>query len=101
MDKKLTGIPASPGIAVGTVHLLRWEVPDVPQHIIPDDAIPREIARFHEARERAKERLALAPRPRRAHRRSQEAAIFDVNGDPRRPRADRRVRGAYLAESFG
>ena len=58
MDKKLTGIPASPGIAVGTVHLLRWEVPDVPQHIIPDDAIPREIARLHEARARAKDRLA-------------------------------------------
>ncbi len=78
MDKKLTGIPASPGIAVGTVHLLRWEVPDVPQHIIPDDAIPREIARFHVARERAKERLAsLRDRVERTAG-AQEAAIFDV-----------------------
>jgi phosphotransferase system enzyme I (PtsI) len=78
VDKRLTGIPASPGIAVGTVHLLRWEVPDVPQHIIPDDAIPREIARFHVARERAKERLAsLRDRVERTAG-AQEAAIFDV-----------------------
>jgi len=78
VDKKLTGIPASPGIAVGTVHLLRWEVPDVPQHIIPDDAIPREIARFHEARARAKDRLALIRDRIERTAGAQEAAIFDV-----------------------
>ena len=78
MDKKLTGIPASPGIAVGTVHLLRWEVPDVPQRIIPDDAIPREIARFHGARAHAKERLvSMRDRVERTAG-PQEAAIFDV-----------------------
>jgi phosphotransferase system enzyme I (PtsI) len=50
----------------------------VPQHIIPDDAIPREIARFHVARERAKERLAsLRDRVERTAG-AQEAAIFDV-----------------------
>ena len=32
--------PRHHGIAVGPVHLLRWEVPEVPQHIIPDDAVP-------------------------------------------------------------
>ncbi len=78
MDKKLTGIPASPGIAVGTVHLLRWEVPDVPQHIIPDDAIPREIARFHEARSLAKDRLAAIRDRVERTAGPQEAAIFDV-----------------------
>jgi phosphoenolpyruvate-protein phosphotransferase (PTS system enzyme I) len=78
VDKKLTGIPASPGIAVGTVHLLRWEVPDVPQHIIPDDAIPREIARFHEARSLAKDRLAAIRDRVERTAGSQEAAIFDV-----------------------
>jgi phosphotransferase system enzyme I (PtsI) len=78
VDKKLTGIPASPGIAVGTVHLLRWEVPDVPQRIIPDDQIPREITRLHEARERAKDRLAsIRDRVERTAG-AQEAAIFDV-----------------------
>ncbi len=78
MDRKLTGIPASPGIAVGTVHLLRWEVPDVPQRIIADDAIPREIARLHEAREKAKERLAVIRERVERTAGPQEAAIFDV-----------------------
>jgi phosphotransferase system enzyme I (PtsI) len=78
VDRRLTGIPASPGIAVGTVHLLRWEVPEVPQRIIPDDAIPRELERLHDARARAKERLAsLRDRVERTAG-AQEAAIFDV-----------------------
>jgi phosphoenolpyruvate-protein phosphotransferase (PTS system enzyme I) len=78
VDKKLTGVPASPGIAVGVVHLLRWEVPDVPQRIIADDAIPREIERLHAAREKAKERLAsIRDRVERTAG-PQEAAIFDV-----------------------
>jgi phosphotransferase system enzyme I (PtsI) len=78
VDKKLTGIPASPGIAVGTVHLLRWEVPDVPQRIIPDDAIPREIARLHDARARAKDRLTTIRDRVERTAGPQEAAIFDV-----------------------
>lgn len=78
MDKKLTGIPASPGIAVGTVHLLRWEIPEVPQRIIPDEAIPREIARLHDARARAKERLASIRERVERTAGAQEAAIFDV-----------------------
>ena len=78
MDRKLTGVPASPGIAVGTVHLLRWEVPEVPQRIISDDAIPREIARLHEARTKAKERLATIRDRVERTAGPQEAAIFDV-----------------------
>ena len=57
MKRKLIGIGASPGIVVGTVQLLRWEVPDVPHRIVPDDAIPAELQRFHDAVDRAKERL--------------------------------------------
>jgi phosphotransferase system enzyme I (PtsI) len=78
VDRKLTGIPASPGIAVGTVHLLRWEIPEVPQRIIPDDAIPREIERLHEARTRAKERLTTLRERVERTAGEQEAAIFDV-----------------------
>jgi phosphotransferase system enzyme I (PtsI) len=78
VDRKLIGIPASPGIAVGPVHLLRWEIPEVPQRIIPDDAVPGEVARFHEALSRAKERLGQL-RDRVEHSAgAQEAAIFDV-----------------------
>ena len=37
MDRTLTGIPASPGIVIGPVHLLLWEVPDVATRILVDD----------------------------------------------------------------
>ena len=49
MDRRLAGIPASPGIVVGPVHVLLWEVPEVPQRIIDDEAIAAEIQRFHAA----------------------------------------------------
>ena len=78
MDRALQGVPASPGIVVGPVHLLRWEVPDVPTRIIADDTIPGEIARFREAIERAKERLAHVRDRAAAHAGPEEAAIFDV-----------------------
>ena len=78
MAGALQGVPASPGIVVGPVHLLRWEVPDVPTRIIADDTIPGEIARFREAIERAKERLAHVRDRAAAHAGPEEAAIFDV-----------------------
>jgi len=78
VDRALQGVPASPGIVVGPVHLLRWEVPDVPTRIIADDTIPGEIARFREAIERAKERLAHVRDRAAAHAGPEEAAIFDV-----------------------
>ena len=37
MDTRVIGIPASPGIVVGPVHLLVWEVPDVRHRIIADE----------------------------------------------------------------
>ena len=36
MPNVLRGMPASPGIVEGPVHLLRWEVPDVKHRVIPD-----------------------------------------------------------------
>jgi phosphotransferase system enzyme I (PtsI) len=78
LDQKLIGVPASPGIAVGPVHLLRWEVPEVRHRIIPDDAVPGELERFRRALEKAKERLShLRERVERTAG-PQEAAIFDV-----------------------
>ncbi len=78
MDRKLLGIPASSGIAVGPVHLLRWEIPEVRHRIITDDAIPHEIQRFHDARARAQQRLSqIRDRVERTTS-PQEAAIFDV-----------------------
>ena len=78
MDRTLRGIPASPGIAVGTVHLLIWEVPDVPHRIIRDEAIPDELKRFDEALNRAKDKLNQVRDRVEATAGKEEAAIFDV-----------------------
>jgi phosphotransferase system enzyme I (PtsI) len=75
---RLRGIPASPGIVVGPAHLLRWEVPDVPHHILDDDAVPAEIERLRRAIDRARERLALVRARAERHAGPEEAAIFDV-----------------------
>jgi phosphotransferase system enzyme I (PtsI) len=74
----LRGIPASPGIVVGPVHLLRWEVPEVRHRLIHDSAIDAEIARLHAAFERARERLRHLRARAETQAGPEEAAIFDV-----------------------
>ena len=78
MERRIQGIPASPGIVVGFVHLLRWEVPDVLHRIIPDENVHDEIARLNEAVARAKERLRHLRARVEASAGQEEAAIFDV-----------------------
>lgn len=78
MDRALAGSPASPGIVIGPVHLLRWEVPEVRHVVVPDAEVPRELARFHAALDVTRQRLA-GLRDRVAERAGpEEAAIFDV-----------------------
>ncbi len=77
-DMKLVGMPASPGIVIGPVHLLLWEVPDVPHRIVPDEAIPQEITRFHDAIEKAKARLQQVKKRAESHAGAEEAGIFEV-----------------------
>jgi phosphotransferase system enzyme I (PtsI) len=78
VDSVLRGIPASAGLVVGPVHLLRWEVPEVGQRVIPPDAIDGEIARLHAALARARERLVTLRTRAEASAGPEEAAIFDV-----------------------
>src|SRR6476620_9483422 len=78
MAKALAGMPASSGIVDGQVHLLSWEVPDVRHRIIPDEAIPSEIKRFHDALEKAPTRLRQVRAGAEKHAGPEEAAIFDV-----------------------
>ena len=78
MERQIQGIPASPGIVVGYVHLLRWEVPDVRHRVIPDENVHDEIARLHEALARAKERLRHLRTRVESTAGPEEAAIFDV-----------------------
>jgi len=76
--KGIAGTPASPGIVDGQVHLLRWEVPDVRHRIIPDEAVPGEIKRFHAGLAQARERLHHVRARAEKHAGPEEAAIFDV-----------------------
>ncbi|HEU4641658.1 MAG TPA: phosphoenolpyruvate--protein phosphotransferase [Gemmatimonadaceae bacterium] len=78
MDRKLVGIPASPGIIVGPVHVLLWEVPEVPQRIIDDDEIDAEVARFHATLGRARERIRTVRARAARHAGEEEAKIFDA-----------------------
>jgi phosphoenolpyruvate-protein phosphotransferase (PTS system enzyme I) len=77
-EGRIVGMPASPGIVIGPVHLLLWEVPDVQHVVIHDEAIPAEIERFHAAVARAKERLGQVRARADKHAGPEEAAIFDV-----------------------
>jgi phosphotransferase system enzyme I (PtsI) len=78
MAKGIAGVPASPGIVDGQVHLLKWEVPDVRHRIIPDEAIRGEVKRFHDSLDQAKERLRHVRARAEKHAGPEEAAIFDV-----------------------
>jgi phosphoenolpyruvate-protein phosphotransferase (PTS system enzyme I) len=78
MTPGLAGMPASPGIVEGPVHLLRWEVPDVRHRIIPDESIADEVKRFHLALVRARERVQQVKTRAEKHAGADEAAIFDV-----------------------
>ena len=78
MDRALRGIPASGGIAEGTVHILLWEVPEVPHRVIPDADIPAELDRLHQAIARAKDRLRQVTERVEHTAGKEEAAIFDA-----------------------
>ena len=78
MSDVLTGIPASPGIIIGPVHLLRWEVPEVEPRTVEPDAVDHEIARLHDACDQAIERLRTVRDRVEKHAGPEEAAIFDV-----------------------
>ncbi|MEP6692741.1 MAG: phosphoenolpyruvate-utilizing N-terminal domain-containing protein, partial [Gemmatimonadaceae bacterium] len=78
MERSLVGLPASPGIVIGPVHLLRWEVPDVVQRVIADDEVPNEIARFHSTLVRARERLKFVRARAEQKAGEDEAKIFDA-----------------------
>ena len=78
MNRVLHGISASPGIVVGPVRLLRWEVPEVPHRIIDDDQIDAELARFRAAVDRATDRLKQVRERAEQHAGSDEAGIFEV-----------------------
>jgi len=78
VDRRLTGISASPGIVAGPVYVLHWEVPEVPQRIVSDEEIPAEIDRFSQTLARARDRLEYVRRRAAHHAGEEEAGIFEA-----------------------
>ncbi len=78
MESTIIGIPASPGIVVGRVHLLLWERPDVRHRVVDDDQIDAEQVRFRKSLEEAKERLLAVKERAVRYAGIAEGAIFDV-----------------------
>src|ERR1017187_3537845 len=85
MPSMLTGIPASPGIVVGPVYLLRWAAPEIPMRVIDGREIrmrgtgdrnpPHDLARLHDACATAIERLRTVRERGERHAGRAEAAI--------------------------
>jgi phosphotransferase system enzyme I (PtsI) len=63
---------------VGSVHLLRWEVPEIRHRVVEDAEIPSEIARLHAAFTVATERLQQIRKRAEQRAGAAEAAIFDA-----------------------
>lgn len=78
MQRRLVGMPASPGVAIGPVHLLRWEVPEVRHRIVTDEEVPAEKERLRDALERAKTRVRQVRQRAERHAGPEEAQIFDA-----------------------
>ncbi len=73
----LDGFPASEGIAWGHVRVVDWGVPDVPHEMVEPAQVEREIQRFHEARQWARERLLDLKARTEKRLGPVEARIFD------------------------
>jgi phosphotransferase system enzyme I (PtsI) len=81
MSTVIKGIPASPGIVVGQVHLLRWEVPEVPATSIEFEDVGRELERLTIGFARAIQRLRTIRARAVESAGEAEAAIFEVQVD--------------------
>ncbi len=99
MDRALTGLSASPGIVIGPVRLLRWEVPDVPHRTIPDSDIEAELERFRAAVTQAKLRLRQVRDRAEHHAGHEEAAIFEVQDQILEDRELLREVDAYIRQN--
>ncbi len=77
MTKILDGLPASEGIAFGSVRVLDWSIPHVPRRVLAPDQVEGEVERFHEARRDVSEHLNRIRQEAAERLGEMEARIFD------------------------
>ena len=75
----LKGIPAAPGISIGSAFLMDQQDFVVPERVIFDEEIPVEIARFEEAVSRTKQEIQVIKEKISAQVGSMDAQIFDAH----------------------
>ncbi len=73
------GIAASPGIALGRVHLVASEDPDVEDFDLAPEQLDEELRRFHRAIERTREDLRVLRQSLAAEMGETHAKIFDAH----------------------
>ncbi|MEK7667289.1 MAG: phosphoenolpyruvate--protein phosphotransferase [Gemmatimonadota bacterium] len=74
----IRGVAVSPGIAVGPVLVVRWELPPVPERTIAAGGVARELRRLREALDWARERVQRMCERAAERTGPEEARIFDA-----------------------
>jgi phosphoenolpyruvate-protein phosphotransferase (PTS system enzyme I) len=77
MTRIRDGIPASPGIVIGRLFVLRLEPPRIPHVSLSEEEVPAEVDRFHEARRAAQKRIREIQRQTVERLGHVEAQIFE------------------------
>lgn len=77
-NRLIRGVAVSPGIVVGPVLVVRWELPPVPERTIASGDVARELKRLHEALDWATERVQKMRERAEERTGPDEARIFDA-----------------------
>ena len=77
-SRLLHGIGVSSGVATGPAVVLRRELPDVPDRVVPDDAVEAEVTRLSEAVRAVRAGLEALRARARERVGPEEAKIFDA-----------------------
>jgi phosphotransferase system enzyme I (PtsI) len=75
----IKGVPVSPGLALGPVHVVRAAPHLVPTWSIPEDDVPREIARLKDALDQAAEDLRRRQKLVSTQANERDGEIFSVH----------------------
>jgi len=78
-ETRYQGIPVSPGIATGTVHLVAPESEEIPQHLIAEEDIPKEITRLEAALLATREQIQEMQQQIAERIGASDAGIFDAH----------------------
>ena len=77
-SRTLQGIGVSPGIGTGPATVIRRDLPNVPDRVVPADAVEAEVIRLHDAVDSVRRGLEQLRQRARERVGPEEAKIFDA-----------------------